>query len=219
MLAKKFNATGVLDADISQRTPGERAQVLNLAADLAKGAPVDLAGAKAGYASDKGSLATMQKMRDAVGAFEETATKNLDLALGYFKKLSDTGSPLLNQPLRAINKEGLGDQDTAALNAALRVANTEIAKVTSNPNLTGQLSDSARHEIDNILGGNATLGQALAIGGVLKQDMANRRIALDSGLAGIKSRIGSGAVAPTKEEATGKGAVVSLDEYLKSKGH
>jgi hypothetical protein len=61
---------------------------------------MDVAGNKATYKADGGSLAALQKQRDAIGAFEQTAQKNIDLFLTAAGKVVDTGSPLANTLVR-----------------------------------------------------------------------------------------------------------------------
>lgn len=164
-----------------------REQILNRAPQMATG---DVAANRATNRADAGSLAGMQKMRDAVGAFEKTALANLELFTNQAKSIVDSGSPLVNTPLRAINRQLLGSKEGAAFDAARQVALTEIAKVVNNPNLSGQLSDSARHEVSGLIPDNATLGQIYHVVQVLKQDMANRKKYLDEGLSEIKGRMG-----------------------------
>lgn len=170
-----------------------RSQIINAAPGAAGGQ--SLTENKANLAANTQSLKAMQKMRDAVGAFEGTALANLDLFMKQAKSVVDSGSPLINTPLRSINRSLLGSKDMAAYDAARTVALTEIAKVVNNPNLTGQLSDSARHEVSLLVPENATLGQIYRVADILKKDMANRKIFLDKGIAEIQGRIKNRGVA------------------------
>jgi len=177
----------------------------------------DLAGNKANFAADKTSLTKMQGMRDAVVTFEKTANANLDLFVKNAAKLPDTGVPWLNTPLREIDLKGLGNADVAAVNAARQVANNEIAKVTSNPNLTGALSDSARHEVEAFNPANATFAQTLQVANILKTDMANRHKFLDQGLAEIHGRMkGAGSTAPAAASGLSVGKVITLKNGKKA---
>ena len=89
-----------------------------------------------------------------------------------------------------LNLEGLAQAGNGQVTLAFAV---EIARIVQNPNLTGQLSDSARHEIEVFNPQNATLKQTIAVMELLKQDMANRKNSLDTQLKDTRSRIGSGA--------------------------
>ena len=174
-------------------TPSSRnpyAWQVNARADYLKGQQGGtIIGTKADVNANTQSLVGLQKNRDAVVAFENTAGKNLDMAINLASKIPDSGSPWVNTPLRSLNMSGLGSADQAAANAARQVANNEIAKVTSSPGLTGQLSDSARHEVEAYNPQNATFAQTVAVAKVLRQDMANRHQAYDSQLAEIKGRM------------------------------
>lgn len=165
---------------------------------------------KATFAADKGSLTAMQKQRDAVGAFEQTAGKNLDLFVNAASKIPDSGVPWLNTPLRLLTDKLVGSENMAAVNAARQIATTEIAKVTSNPTLAGTLSDAARKEVQDYNPQNATFKQTLAVAKVLRQDMANRRTALDQGITEIQGRIANNGQAP-------KTPTKSLDEIFGGK--
>lgn len=164
-----------------------RSQILNAAPAAADGH--SLTENKSTFQANSGSLTSMQKMRDAVGAFEKTALANLDLFTKQAKSVVDSGSPMVNTPLRQIDRKVLGGKEVAAYDAARQVALTEIAKVVNNPTLAGQLSDSARHEVTGLIPENATLGQIYHVVEILKQDMANRRKSLDEGIGEIKGRI------------------------------
>jgi hypothetical protein len=153
--------------------------------------PRDLMLARASYAGDSKSLSSLQGQRDAVISFENTARKNLDMFVDLASKIPDTGVPWLNTPLRMLTDKMVGNENIAAVNVARQVANNEIAKVTTNPGLSGQLSDSARHEVDLYNPANATFKQTLRVAGILRQEMANRHQSLENMLGEIRGRIGA----------------------------
>jgi hypothetical protein len=185
--AQLYNQTGQLPPmGMGKQGAAVRSSILNRAAELS--GVTNLAANKADYKADAASLSGLTKMRDAVTAFEDTAGKNLDLFLEQAKGIIDSGSPAINAPLRFGAKlAGSGNQ--AAYAAARQVAINEIAKVTSNPTLAGQLSDSARHEVAAFSPENASLKQIYAVAKVLKQDMENRRITLDSKINEVHGRL------------------------------
>lgn len=150
----------------------QRAAILNKAATLGTG---DLATNKAEYAANAGSLKNLQRQNDAVLAFERTAMTNLDTFLNTAKKVIDTKSPLLNQPIRALDAKLFGGESQAAFNTARQVAINEIAKVLTNPGSNAALSDSARHEVASLITPDATLPQIYAAAKILKTDMENRK--------------------------------------------
>ena len=173
-----------------------RKQIINRAAEIAAGTgepprtDLDLASARASFAANEGSLKKLQQQRDAISSFEKTASKNIDTFLQTAGKVVDTGSPLANALARGISGKALGSADQAAYEAARQVALNEVAKIVSNPNLSGALSDSARKEVESFNPSSATLKQSVAVMRILKQDMANRAGAMDEELTAIKGRIG-----------------------------
>lgn len=188
-----------------------RQQILNAAPQYAGGGT--LAANRATTQANTASLGQMQKMRDSVAAFENTANANLDIFLKQAKPIIDSGSPIINQPLRSINRNLLGGADLAAYDAARQVALTEIAKVVNNPNLAGQLSDAGRKEVTSLVPENATLGQIYRVVGVLRQDMANRRQFLDQQLGEIKGRMGGAQQAAPAQGAAGSVVDRLVDKY------
>jgi hypothetical protein len=187
--ALNYAKTGILPP-LGMGDKGTRKQIINRAAEMMPG--LDLASAKADYTANQGALTQLTKQREAIGAFETTARKNIDLFLQTAGKVVDTGSPFLNLPLRKLSGAMLGSPDQAAFDAARQVAVNEVAKIVSNPTLSGTLSDSARHEVDAFNPENATLKQAVSVMRLLRQDMDNRTAALDDQIAGIKARIAKG---------------------------
>jgi hypothetical protein len=161
-------------------------QIMNRAAELHPEG--NLAENSAEYAANKSSLTGLQKNFDQVSAFENTAGKNLDVFLKTAKSVVDSGSPWINQPLRSVATGALGSSDQAAFNAARQTAVTEIAKVLNSSNASGVLSDSARHEVEGLIGPTATLKQIYSAANILKQDMANRHQAYQDQINDIKSR-------------------------------
>lgn len=158
----------------------------------------DLAGAKAGYSADTKSLASQQKLADQVEAFETTAGKNLDTFLEQANKVSDTGSPLFNAPGRKFQDMVAGNPEMAAFKAARQTAVSEIGKVLSGSMGGGALSDSARTEVQELIGPDASLAQIKAAAEILKRDMANRKASVDAQLKATRGRISG---KPAKDSA------------------
>jgi hypothetical protein len=186
--AEKYFQTGTLPP--AGRGPAGIAfqrQIMQRANDLHPGE--NLAASSASFAANKKSLNELQPKLDQVTSFENTSLKNLDLFTGIAQKAIDSGLPIVNAPLRAAASM-LGGQDQAAFNAARQVAVNEIAKVTSSPGLSGQLSDNARHEVENFIPATATVGQIMRVASVLKQDMENRRISYQEQIGDIQKRLG-----------------------------
>lgn len=164
-----------------------RMSILNRAPEVAGG--TDVAGNKAAYRADSGSLQALTKQSDAIKAFEGTATANVGTLRQTMKHLQDTGSPILNMPLREAARQFAGDPNVAAFNAALQIVNNEYARINTNPNLVGELSDAARREFRHSLDPNLTVAGLEQVLEVLALDARNRRSQTDATLRDTRERI------------------------------
>lgn len=149
----------------------------------------DLAGNAAAFKANSDSLKKLQTSFDQVSAFEQTALKNINLLQETAKKIPDLGSRFANVPVRAISGRMLGTEEMAAFKTALNTAQTEAAKVLNSSNASGVLSDSARHELQDIVDGNMSYKAMVASLNTLKQDMANRHQAYTEQISDIQGRL------------------------------
>ena len=164
--------------------------VMNRAAELDPNN--NIMASKGILAANADSLKAIQKNFDNVSAFENTAGKNLDTFLNTAKNVVDTGSPFLNTPVRMVTSQMVGSENMAAFNAARTTALTEIAKVLNSSNASGVLSDSARGEVEQLIGPNANLAQIYSAANILKQDMANRHQSYQEQINDIQGRMKAG---------------------------
>jgi hypothetical protein len=185
MLATQYAQSGEMPA-LGMGSPIIRTQLYNKVAELFPG--TTLAENKAIYNANKQSLINMQKTVDTLSSFEKTAGKNLDMFMDLAKKIPDTHSPWLNQPLRDVDEKVLGSADVAAFRAARDVALREVARVTNDPKLSGALTDSARAEVTGLSPENATFAQIQRVVNVLKQDMKNVHESASDTIADITKR-------------------------------
>jgi hypothetical protein len=186
MAAQNYAQTGQLPAGM--RSPAMASGILNQAAS--GGAAPNVAANKANYQADAASLKSLQSNMDQVTAFENTAGKNLDQFLSTAKNVIDSGSPLINQPLRSVASKVAGSPNQAAFEAARTTALTEIAKVLNSSKASGVLSDSARGEVSQLIGKDATLAQIYSAANILKNDMGNRHQSYQDKINEIKGRLG-----------------------------
>lgn len=187
MLAQQVLTTGVIpQVGAGRAGAGLKTMVLNRAAEL--GPDANLAGAKAAYHADTASLGKMQAQADAVNAFERTAMANLDRFLETAKGAVDTSSPLFNMPARKFQEKVAGDPRMTQFNVARQVAVQEVGKVLSGAMGSAAISDSARHEVEQLLSPDASLAQIQAAADILRQDMHNRKAAYAAEIAGVRTR-------------------------------
>lgn len=196
--ALSFAKTGIMP-NLGMGSADMKAKIINRSAELVP--KLDIAANKADFESNKKSLDQAVKLSDALKSFENTALKNMTILESSAKKVVDSGSPLLNTPLRAIDEKALGNTDLPVYRAARQIVVNEVAKLTNNPNLSGQLSDSARKEVSELIPADMTLAQLLNLLPTLRQDMKNRTSSLDDQIGAIRGRI-SGPIAGTSAKAT-----------------
>jgi len=136
--------------------------------------PNDLIRLRAGAAGEKKSIADMTKQVNAISNFEELAKFNGNRVLELLDQVDDTGVPWIEGVTRRI-KRGGGDVDAAELQSVLTPFQTEVARIITNPNLVGVLSDSARHEVQEMAAGNMSAKQAKRIINRMFTEMEFRR--------------------------------------------
>lgn len=198
--AALYNSTGSLPS-FGRANPVIHGAIIRRAAELSNGS--DLAGTQASFKGDSASLRKLQVQADSIDSFENTALKNLDNFLALGKQISDTGVPLANKPIRAIQESLAGSPAQAQFNAARTVAIQEISKVLGGAVAGGAVSDSQRHEVEGLMRGDATLEQLNAVAQTLKQDMANRKAAVSEQIATVKGRLGGKPAAAEPAPAAG----------------
>lgn len=174
-----------------------RTDIINRAAEKFKG--LNLPSQQAAYAANKGSLVRTQGTLDNLTAFEKAAGKNIDTFIDLTKNLPDSGVPWANMPLRLLSDKMVGNEYLPALNAARQIATREVARVVNDPGLKGELTDSARKGVDDMMSGDITIAQLKQVLPVLKGDMANVHQSLGEQLKDIQNRI---ATPPGEEPVT-----------------
>lgn len=162
----------------------------------------DIASGRAGFKADSASLSKLTQSYDAVTAFEKTAIRNGERLLQLADKVDTTGVPVLEKWIRA-GRQATGDPDVAMLNAQMQVYRTEAARILTNPNLTGQLTDSARHEVEGFLSGGASAQQIRSVVSLLKNDFENRKGTLEEQIRAIRNRMRGRQVGADSERDTG----------------
>ena len=213
MNAQRFLETGQLPS-LGMRGAVAQAAIINRAAELSPSAP--LAYNSAQYKSNLSSLTNVTRTLDTLSGFEMAANKNLDAFETLVSKLPDTGVPWLNTPVRLLNEKLVGSEYMPAVSAARDVALREIARVTNDPKLNGVLSDSARHEVQALIGKDATIGQIKQAAQILRNDMNNVHTSLNQQRDVINNRIHSTSGVPTgpnggKVQVIANGQTITLN--------
>lgn len=167
-------------------------QITNRAAALLReqgGSPEEIGRRMSEFRANSNSLNKMTQSYDAIVAFEQTAVRNGKILKELADKVDSTGTPVIERWIRAGRKEVAGDVDVARFNAQLQVYRTEAARILTNPNLSGQLTDSARKEVEEFMRPGASAGQIKGVVDLLERDFANRKGTLEQQMRDIRTRL------------------------------
>lgn len=196
MAAKQFLTTGNLPSyGFGPAGTKAKMDVMNRAAEIAKADPTyaGLAPASAAFAANKKTYSDLNDTLSKLQAFEAAAGANIDNFLALTSKLPDSGIPWLNTPLRQIDEKAVGAEWLPAIRAAKAVGLREVARVTNDPKMSGQLTDTARDEVNGLSPDDATVPQMKHVMNLFRTDMKN----VEEGLAHQRDYIGGRLTQPT----------------------
>ena len=167
--------------------------ITNRMAELAaaEGGP-GMAQRRAEFRADSNSLNKLTMSYDALTAFEQTAVRNGRQLVDLADKVDVTGIPVIERWVRSGRQAVAGDPDVSQFSAQMQVYRNEAAKILTNPNLTGQLTDSARHEVESFLSGSDSAQQITAVVSLLERDFGNRKVTLERQMDAIRDRMTKG---------------------------
>lgn len=191
MLARAGIQSGDLNKYVSglPRQSPDRARVTKKAAEILGGSGGNLVDNAAGFSADQTSLKGLQKDRDNLKAYSDMVDKNLGLMENAAAQITDTGSPMLNQPIRWLANHVMGSEDQAKFESALLFAQTEAARVLNNPRLVGPMTNEQKDELKQIASGNGTVRQLHTVANLVRTEKANRLGAMDNQIGEIRTRI------------------------------
>lgn len=195
----QYPQTGRGSDPASQAT---RAAVNAKVGAIAAASGMDEPALRAFYKANNASLTANVKMQDAVQGFMATADKNADLLQKTLDKIPDIGVPLFNKPLRLFATSVSGDPNMSQFATYLQSVQNEYGRIIAQPNLAGQLTDSARKEAEALLDPKATVPQIIASVQALKNEGDNRLISVGEQIQRIQKRMQGGpGAADTKPTA------------------
>lgn len=168
------------------------------------------------------SVGDLIPMQNAVAAYETLARGNGERALELINKVNTTGIPALNSAKR-LGEQASGNPDAAELMSVLQTYQTEVARIIANPRLVGQLTDTARHEVQNIVPANMTPPQAKRVISRLNFEFGLRQKGINDAIEQAKSGMTPGfntpppaaAQAPAAASPSASAPAQALD-YLKA---
>lgn len=167
----------------------------------------DVVSGRAGFKADTTSLNKITPQYDAITAFEKTAIRNGKILIELANKVDTTGVPVAERWIRAGRKEIGGDPDVAKFHAQMGLYRAEAARILTQPNLSGVLTDTARKEMEEVISNKASAEQVRETVNLLERDFLNRKETLEEQISAIRARMRS-RVAPGGREAVAPQAPV-----------
>jgi hypothetical protein len=132
-----------------------------------------------GFKATSSALGQVTKDLSSIRPYKDMLDQNANIAISLSKQAIKGNSALSNKPINWV-KQNLGDNpDTSEYLAQIAIVQTEAARVLSNPRLVGQLTDSARHEMQELVNGNMPLDSTERVLNRIKQDGTNRVAAME----------------------------------------
>lgn len=160
----------------------------------------DIPASRAEYKANQAALTQLTKDISAIKPFKEMLDVNAEIALDLGKKVVSTDSRLANKSLNWL-KQNVGDNpDTAEYLAQMAFVQTEAARVLQNPRLVGQLTDTARHEMQTVVSGEMPINATERVIRRIQQDGKNRIAAMEKQADALKQKLGG-----SSSSAPGKG--------------
>jgi hypothetical protein len=157
---------------------------------IAAASGMDEPALRAFYKTNTASLTQQQKLYDSAQSNITTADRNVAELEKYLAKLPDTGSPLFNKPLREFAQTVVGDPNMGPIGTYLTSVQNEYGKLINSANGAGTvLTDSARHEAQQLLNPNATVAQLLGSIQALKTEGNNRLLSTGEQIQRIQHRM------------------------------
>lgn len=168
------------------------------------------------------ALNAVEKDLAAIRPFDAMLDTNAKIAIDLGKKISEnrTNSQILNKPITWVQQNAADNPDIAEYLFQIQTVRTEGARILNNPRLVGQLTDSARHEMGDVVNGNMPLGQVTRVLERMMSDGKNRVRAIEEEATRLRSDIRGSAEAPKPKVETPASppSASQIDELLKKYG-
>jgi len=155
------------------------------------------------YKIKAGAAQEIEKMYAAVESFSSTVDKNMAVLEALSKQLPRSDIPIISKGQLAVSSF-TGNPTLTAYQGAMRSVATEVARIVTQPRLTGQLTDSARKEIDKFMHADMTHPQLVSLMKTLRTEVKNR----EDGIRTVRDTLAEerfGGMAGRVEAAAGLG--------------
>jgi hypothetical protein len=172
-----------------------------------------LAANKGQTQADTTSLAKQQAQQDLLTSWHKTVEPNMQVLERVAQKLKDTGSPLLNKPIREAARALTGDPDYKSFLFALNVVSSELGKILQGGGTGSALTDRAFREVAKGLSSDMSIDELTGVLDTARQDIRNREAGQAATVSGIQQRLQGGTNAAAGATAGG----IQLSPEVKQK--
>lgn len=131
-------------------------------------------------AADKAAAVAISKDLSAIRPYGEMLDKNADIAVDLAKKAIATDSRLANKSINWLKQNMSDNPDVAEFLAQTTFVQTEAARVLNNPRLVGQLTDTARQEMEHVISGDMPIKSYERVIRRIQTDGRNRIQAMEN---------------------------------------
>lgn len=180
--ASYFILNGRMPVGMSNVGRGALQAIQNRAGEMTQKAgltPEEFAAAGPVTRQKLGALLALEKQRNAIQAFEGMLDLNIGILKDLSKKVERSDSPYANKPILWLQQNASGDPDVAEYLFQVNTVQAEAARILQNPNLTGQLTDTARNEMQAVIRGELNPEQLDRVLARAQSDARNRSRTLD----------------------------------------
>jgi hypothetical protein len=160
---------------------------------------------RADFAAKKSALTALTKDLTAIRPYNEMLDMNGNIAIDLANKVIKTDLKFANKSLNWLRQNAGDNPDVAEFLAQTTIVTTEAARVLNNPRLVGQLTDSARHEMQAVISGDMPINSFTRVIKRMQSDGNNRVTAMNREQQSLLKSLGSGAV-PTDSVVAPKAA-------------
>lgn len=206
LAAAQFARTGQLPS--FSRDPLERRRIINRAAQIeseAGNTPGDTVTNRMDQKAVQQSYNAITKDLTAIGPYNNMLETNGAVAKELATKAIASSAQLANKPINWLRQNATDNPDVAKYLAQIRIFTTEAARVLNNPRLVGQLTDTARKEMEGVINGDMPLNATIGVIDRLTQDGRIRVGSMEDQAAFLKDRLAGkkDATAPAARSTTG----------------
>jgi hypothetical protein len=147
----------------------------------------------------QGALAGLTKTHENVEAFSTLAEKNMANLEANMALLKDYGAPILNKPVRDLDKMWKGDTRITNVQANLATVRSEVAKILNSATAAGVINIPTKLEMEELIRDDFTLEQLRGVLNTFRQEIQNRRVTYDTSVKELQQMSVAGQTGATGE--------------------